>query len=177
MINVAWMESFYYDAEHEKEEIMQLQSIRGSSTKNTVKYYQSLKGTIIKIFRMLSNIMFVYLILLGVSIFLGIFLHPFFYAFLVSFIIVQSPQMNNLLKALWEPKFAILATIILMFLIVYIFVILSYNSFPNDYPDENCISLWTCFVTSIDQTLKNSGIGKLLELRLYCKNRWPHYRL
>jgi len=70
--------------------------------------------------------------------------------------------MNSLLKAIWEPKFAILGTIVLMFLIMYFFVIISYNSFPTDYPDGDCYSLWTCFISSTDQTLKNSGMGNYL---------------
>ena len=111
------------------------------------------------------------MLLLGAAIVLGIIIHPFFYAFLVTYVIVQSPMMNSLLKAIWEPKTAILATIFLMILIVYLLIIWSYDSFPVDYPDNNCYSLWTCFLVSIDQTLKNGGIWELSEFKLYCEGK------
>lgn len=162
MISTAWMESYRYDTETEKKDALQQIFIRGKEQSTSKVSYQSVVKLGFKILKILSNIMMIYLILLLVSILMGIIWHPFFYCFLVSFIIVLNPQMNSLLRAIWEPKFAILGTIILMFLVMYFFVMISYNSFPTDYPDNDCYSLWTCFISSMDQTLKNSGLGNYL---------------
>lgn len=156
------MVSYKYDIEKEKQDLLHTVLIRGKNKSNSGVSYHSIVNMGITFLKILANPMIIYLILLLASILLGIIWHPFFYCFLVSFIIVQSPQMNSLLKAIWEPKYAILGTIILMFLIMYFFVIVSYNSFPVDYPDNNCYSLWTCFLSSMDQTLKNSGLGNYL---------------
>lgn len=71
--------------------------------------------------------------------------------------------MNNLLKALWEPRFAIMGTIALMFLLMYFFALYAYNRFPHDYPSNDCFDLWTCLVSSLDHTLKAAGIGNYIQ--------------
>lgn len=88
-------------------------------------------------YKILTSPMLYYTLLLGVSIVLGLALHPFFYAFLVTYLIVESPQMNSLLRAIWEPRLAIIATIVLMFLIVYVLVVVSYQLLYSYYPENS----------------------------------------
>ena len=162
LITTAWMEQYKYEASQHMKNDQQIQAQRGQIIRSTTSVYSSIKTFTWISLNTLGNPMFIYMLLLGAAIILGIAIHPFFYAFLVTYVIVQSPMMNSLLKAIWEPKTAILATIFLMILIVYLLIIWSYDSFPVDYPDNNCYSLWTCFLVSIDQTLKNGGIGNYL---------------
>lgn len=162
LITIAWMEKYKYEASQHVKNDQQMQAQRGEIQTSTTSIYHSMKAFTWITLSTLGNPMFIYMLLLGAAIVLGIIIHPFFYAFLVTYVIVQSPMMNSLLKAIWEPKTAILATIFLMILIVYLLIIWSYDSFPVDYPDNNCYSLWTCFLVSIDQTLKNGGIGNYL---------------
>lgn len=162
MISLVWMTSYRYDLENDRKDILKTLLIRGKDKTNSIVSYHSIANFCLKLSKIFTNAMLIYFLMLIASIIMGIIWHPFFYCFMVSFIIVQSPQMNNLLKAIWEPKFAIIGTIILMFLVNYFFVMVSYNSFPSDYPDGDCYSLWTCFISSMDHTLKNSGIGNYL---------------
>ena len=71
--------------------------------------------------------------------------------------------MSHLLTALWEPKVSIISTIVLLLLLVYCLVIISYRPFWEYYPDNVCYSLWNCFWISFDQTLKEGGLGKYLD--------------
>ena len=137
LINIAWMQKYKYDVEMQRRQDEQLEGKRGVIVDDSTSVYKTLKTSTMVTYMTLSNPMFIYMFMLGASILLGLLYHPFFYSFLVVYIIVQSPQMNSLLSAIWEPKTAILATIFLMFLIVYLLVIWSYMSFPTDYPDNN----------------------------------------
>ena len=88
---------------------------------------------------------------------LGIIQHPFFYCYMMSFIILTSDTMLYLIHAVWEPKQSILLAIFLMFIIIYGFAVVAFWTYANDYSTGVCYSLWSCFLTSFDQTFKNDG--------------------
>ena len=69
----------------------------------------------------------------------------------------------SVLQAVWIPRYSILATIALLFIVTYVFTVFSYTYYASDYPDNTCYSLWSCFVISYDQSFKTgSGIGGYL---------------
>ena len=113
--------------------------------------------------KMTINFQILHFIAWGLFIILGIFVHPLYYAFLLTYVIVDSDQMNKMLKALWEPKLSIFSTLLLMILVVYMFVVLAYSRFSEDYPDNTWSSILNWFTTSFDKTLKESGLGNYLE--------------
>jgi large-conductance mechanosensitive channel len=164
LIKTAWMEIYKYDIEMIKYEKTEKIGIRGMDLHaTTYKFYKELKGYAIKTYKILSHEMLIFMLMLGASIILGILWNPFFYGFLVIYLIVESPQMNSLLKAIWEPKYALIATIVLMLLLFYLLVLYSYNSFSTFYPNDECFNLWECFLVTVDQSLKNSGIGNYID--------------
>lgn len=163
LIKTAWMEIYRYDIEIVKHEKTENLGARGANDHTTTYiFYKRLKGYAIKAYRILSHEMLIFMLMLGTSIILGIAWNPFFFGFLVTFLIVESPQMNNLLKAIWEPKYALIATIVLMLLLFYLLVLYSYNAFSTYYPNDECYNLWECFLVTVDQSLKNTGIGNYI---------------
>jgi inositol 1,4,5-triphosphate receptor type 1/inositol 1,4,5-triphosphate receptor type 3 len=97
---------------------------------------------------------------------LGVAFHPFFLAFCLTYLIVRSSVLINVLKAAYEPRYQIIYTLFLFVVVYYIFSIFSYMIFHTDYNEslENaCHSLWGCLFVTIDQSYKNDGaIGGFL---------------
>eukprot|EP00347_Sterkiella_histriomuscorum_P002926 403366261 len=104
---------------------------------------------------------FLYYMLYIVFALLAITIHPFFIAFHLSDIIIRSPLLKDLLMAIWEPKEQIILTILLFFVIEYVFSLVAFGFFYEYFPDYNCTgSLVQCFVVVLDQTFKaGAGIG------------------
>ena len=84
----------------------------------------------------LSDLMVVYLLICLASIILGLTFHPTYYAFLLTYLIVLSPSMNNLLVAIWEPRLSLLSTLLLMLIMIYGFAVIGYRNFHSDYPSN-----------------------------------------
>ena len=144
IINEVLMVIYKYDNERLRKNKSEGFIQRGNELQETATTYSKyIYHNTIKLFKIMTDVVIIYMLLLGISIILGITWTPFFYAFLVTYVIVQSPQMNNLLKAIWEPKVALAATIVLMLLLFYMLVILAYYAFENYYPDNDCFSMWT----------------------------------
>ena len=95
--------------------------------------------------------------------FLGIVAEPLYYTYLSAYLIYKSEMLTSVLQAVWIPRYSILVTVILMFIVTYVFTVFSYYYYADEYPDNTCYNLWTCFVISYDQTIKTgSGIGGYL---------------
>ena len=47
---------------------------------------------------------------------MGVFVHPFFYAFLLTSIFFRSPELQNILKAIWRPRKELFYTFIIFLL-------------------------------------------------------------
>jgi hypothetical protein len=120
-----------------KRKIMQISKESGSVLEfETGKFRTKVKDFISVCLKIVTHFEILYFLLCFIFFILGFSNHPSFFAFHITFIIVESPQMKNLLKAIWEPKTAILATLILMFIIVYLFSIVAYRAFENYYVDN-----------------------------------------
>lgn len=99
---------------------------------------------------------------------LGVVFHPFFFAFCLTYLIVRSAVLINVLKAVYEPRYQIILSLFLFFVVAYFFSIFSYMLFFEDYDDSlqnSCYSLWSCLMVTVDQSYKNDGaIGGFLPL-------------
>eukprot|EP00347_Sterkiella_histriomuscorum_P006717 403351704 len=95
--------------------------------------------------------------------FVGLFFHPFFYAYHMIDMIIRNPYLKNVLKAVYRPRYELFNTLILFLCLQYIFAMISYVFFFEDFEKGECSSLSQCFLVIIDQTFKNDGgIGTFL---------------
>ncbi|CDW74252.1 UNKNOWN [Stylonychia lemnae] len=89
--------------------------------------------------------------------FLGVTVHFFYFAFHLSYFIISSQTLFNVLRSIWEPKYKIFMTLILFLLIEYLFVIISFQTYRDYFPADNCENLLRCYLVTLDQTFKASG--------------------
>eukprot|EP00347_Sterkiella_histriomuscorum_P001628 403371295 len=95
---------------------------------------------------------------------LGVGSHMFFYAFHLSYFIISSSTLFNVMRSIWEPKYKIFMTLVLFVLVEYIFTVVSFTNYRSEYPAENCSNLLRCFLVTIDQTFKqNGGVGSFMD--------------
>ena len=117
---------------------------------------------VITIFRFVQNAEVMYY--LGYSLFaiFGLTIHKFFFAYHLLEVLVRFPTLKNVLRSLWEPKEAILLTIILMLIVQYVFSLFAFQYLFKDF-DGYCNSTLMCFLSNIDFTFKgNGGVGGIL---------------
>jgi len=95
--------------------------------------------------------------------FLGLFVHPFFFFFMLADFLRIS-LLKNVVKAVWEPRVPLMLTLLVFALVQYFFGIIGYTYFHTNYDEgKTCDSLFVCFLTTWDQTFKQTGgIGAYL---------------
>ena len=126
-------------------------------------FYEKLSNLFKLIFDIITDVQLLFFSGLFIMTCLGIGLDPFYYTYLVTYLIYKSETLLSVLQAVWIPRYQILLTIVLMFLVTYVFTVYSYYYYASQYPDNTCYSLWACFISSYDQTFKTgSGIGGYL---------------
>ena len=108
-----------------------------------------------------SAYVFMYTVLYLVFGFLGVFRHPFYFAFHMSALFRISPELQNILKALWRPRKELCYTLIIFLVAEYIFAIFVYRYYHDEAMHNHCISLATCFLTVIDHTFKVRVLSNL----------------
>ncbi len=88
---------------------------------------------------------------------LGCIMHPLFFTFHILTVAFRSKRLLNVLKAIMGPVTGILLTLLLFIVLQYLFAVIAYVSFPDDYLNYTCDSLLHCFLYDIDQTFKANG--------------------
>ena len=131
-----------------------------------VRYYNKLHTVFGATKMVVTDNLILYHILYFILTVLGVAYHPFFFAFCLTYLIVRSAVLINVLKAVYEPRQQILLTLFLFIIVSYFFSIFSYMLLHGDYHESlenSCYSLWSCLLVTIDQTYKNDGaIGGFL---------------
>ena len=96
--------------------------------------------------------------------FLGLFVHSFFFFFMLADFLRIS-LLKNVVKAVWDPRVPLLLTFLVFILVQYFFAIIGYTYFHEDYDTGiTCDSLFVCFLTTWDQTFKQTGgVGAYLQ--------------
>ena len=117
---------------------------------------------------MLTSFNSIYFLLSLLFICLGIFIHPFFYCFVLFELVKRIEIMQIILRAMYDPLWNILTTILLCCIMEYFFAIIAvtiYQShFPNINDTKNMINL---FLRMFDQTFKqDGGVGTYLDITL-----------
>ena len=85
-----------------------------------------------------------------IIIILGLIWHPFWYGLLLTYFVYMSNTLNKVLKALLNPYKQILETFGLLVGIIYLFTIIYYVFYHEDFPNNTCHSIWYCWITNID---------------------------
>lgn len=126
--------------------------------------YTKLRAIIVITFSICTDLTLLYYLALFVLTVMGVVWHPFFYTYLLTYLVFRSPALVNVLQAIWYPRETLLLTIALMFMVIYAMTVISFYVYADDYTENDCYSLWTCFVISFDHTFKNDGgLGGYLE--------------
>lgn len=88
---------------------------------------------------------------------LGIARHYFYFAFHLSYVVITTATLINVLRSIWEPKKKILLTFFFFLIVEYCFSVMGFYVFRKWFPMNNCDTLTRCFITNIDQTFKSGG--------------------
>jgi hypothetical protein len=114
-----------------KKKIKDAELIHFSTTAQ--KTYERLNGTYESIKMVLKDGWILYHTIYLISNILGIAVHPFFFSFSLSYLIIRSKVLMNVLRAVYEPRWQIIFTIFLLIGVTYIFTLFSYVSFHEDF--------------------------------------------
>ncbi len=99
----------------------------------------------------------------GVLAFFATIIHPFFFAFHLSEFLIKFPSLRTILKSVWEPRWQLLLTMVLICVSVYFFTIISYMWFSDSFSGR-CENLYMCLFEVFDRCFKADGaLGGWLE--------------
>lgn len=77
-----------------------------------------------------------YLLSICISILLGIVAHPFWFTYTLSYIVYRSVTLLSVLKAIWNPRYTIGISILMMLMAMYTFTVYAYTFYDTDYGDN-----------------------------------------
>ncbi|CAD8068825.1 unnamed protein product [Paramecium sonneborni] len=114
------------------------------------------------LFYILKEIEVVYYLAYGALAVIGTVLHPFFFSFHLTEILIRYPTLKNVIRSVWEPKQQLALTLVLFVILVYVYGLIAYTFFFEDYKGK-CQSTLFCFLFTFDWTFKaNGGVGGYL---------------
>lgn len=155
---VYFKRAWQYDSEYDSS----LNSIIKAKRSILSRIFSFLKRSLIVGFLFLKNIDVCYYLAYGAFSLFGLIIHPFFFCFHLTEILIRYPTLTNVVKSVWEPRYAILLTLVLFLIIEYLFALIGFQSFHKDYQGK-CESVLFCFLFTVDMTFKfDGGIGGYL---------------
>lgn len=111
------------------------------------------------VYAILNDFDFVYYAFYMIFCVLGLMVHPFYFGCLtVDFLRIKF--LKNVVKAVWIPRDSLGLTFLVFLMAEYYFTIIGYIYFYDNFPNEECHTLWICFVKVFDYTYKG-GSGSL----------------
>lgn len=112
---------------------------------------------------LLSDFYVLYYLIYGITAVVGTIVSPFFFFFHLFDVLVRSPDLLNVVQAVWIPKKSILFTYFLFIVLMYVFTLFAYYWLYESYPGDFCESTFVCLITAIDRSFKfDGGIGGYL---------------
>ncbi|KAL4163762.1 hypothetical protein KRP22_005189 [Phytophthora ramorum] len=102
---------------------------------------------------------------------LGSYVNKLYFAFLLLDVVDRYKDLNNVLRSISRPAKALGVTTLLYLIVVYVFAVVGFFFFREDYTPEDelteaqregrapytCQRLFQCFLVSLDQGLKSDG--------------------
>ncbi len=104
-----------------------------------------------------TDLSFIYSTAYMILAFVGFFVHHFYYSYHLVAIFARSPEMRNIMRAIWKSGKESLLILLMFVIIEYFFTIIAYQNYSDDIQRNLCVSVMSCFLTLIDQTFKNNG--------------------
>ncbi|OQS01713.1 ryanodine-inositol 1,4,5-triphosphate receptor Ca2 channel (RIR-CaC) family protein [Achlya hypogyna] len=108
-----------------------------------------------------TNGRLLYRIALVVAAVAGLMVEPFYFAFHLVDFLNRSQELRDVVRAIVYPGKTLLHIVVFYLMVVYIFAAVAYTYFPTDFKVDastnGCETPWQCFLTSLDQGLKNNG--------------------
>lgn len=101
-------------------------------------------------YNILSDYMFIYYAMCIIFGVLGIARSIFWFSFHLTYFIVSSETLVNVLRSIWEPKWRILITLVLYVFIEYLFTIIAFLYYNAEFYGNNCGNLARCFLVTFD---------------------------
>ncbi len=95
----------------------------------------------------------IYYLAYGTLAIFGITFHHFFFTFHLTEILIRYPTLKNVIRSVWEPRQQLALTFILFVILEYIWSILGFSYFSDQY-QGNCESVLMCFLFTFDYTFK-----------------------
>lgn len=80
-----------------------------------------------------SDFYILYYLIYGITAIIGTTLSPFFFAFHLFEVLVRFPVLSNVVKAVWIPKKAIMFTLFLFIILMYVFTLFAYYFLYESY--------------------------------------------
>jgi len=78
-------------------------------------------------------------------------------------VIVRDPTTRDVINAVVYPANQLLMTLRLMVCIVFIFTYIIFIAFPDDFIDDECNHLGTCFIATLNGLRATAGVGEDLK--------------
>ncbi|KAL4437867.1 hypothetical protein ABPG74_001038 [Tetrahymena malaccensis] len=134
----------------------QLQSKTSSSNQNINLKLSKSEIIWIYIQNWFSSNTISYVVLYTPVLFLTLFFNDFFAAILLLDIFFQFPDTLNIFKVVWNMKVKIISTLILYFILIYIFSLIAFLVTPlNDAYNNMCENFLSCFSIFLDSTIRS----------------------
>eukprot|EP00026_Physarum_polycephalum_P000121 Phypoly_transcript_00121.p1 GENE.Phypoly_transcript_00121~~Phypoly_transcript_00121.p1 ORF type:complete len:2101 (+),score=228.03 Phypoly_transcript_00121:347-6649(+) len=118
---------------------------------------------------LMCNPLLLFYVLYVISSTLGVVLFPngpFFFAFQLLDVVARSELLKYVIRAVTLNGRSIILTALLTFVVVYLYAILGFQFFRNQFVQDNtflCESLWMCLVNVVNYGLRSGGgIGDML---------------
>ena len=94
----------------------------------------------------------------------ALFWHPFFYSVTLWELVLKIDALKTVINAITGPGFQIIITLILFFILEYIFSLFAIFNFPDHFPNQEDVkNIYKTFLRTIDQTFKqDGGVGSYL---------------
>ncbi|CAK4079769.1 unnamed protein product [Aphanomyces euteiches] len=108
-----------------------------------------------------------YVALLALAVIGVVFDQPLWFSFHLLDIVNRSTELRNVSKAIVHPGRSLIHILLLYILVAYIYGIVGFTYFQQYYVKssdnsptqtyDGCSTMWLCFLTSLDEGLKNNG--------------------
>jgi len=83
------------------------------------------------------------------------------YPFLLLDVVPRSQTLQNVVSAFVRPARQLIYTFFFVAVIINIFAIFSFSFFGENYSNQECDAMWTCFLSLVDQALRaGGGVGE-----------------
>jgi len=101
--------------------------------------------------KVIRDLHIIYYTLYVVFAFLSPMVSPFFMLFHLLDVIIRSPLLRNILRAIYEPREQLILSLMLFFVCEYVFALIGFVWMAGQYPDFACSdSLLRCFLIHLD---------------------------